>query len=83
MLDGIPLSWLGPGSGWAVAGTFILFMGFGRLIPTSWAEKRIADLKDAHARSEEARKIYADQQQEILTLLRAINAAMSRPREPV
>lgn len=78
---------LGPGSGWAVAGVFMLFMALGRLIPRGWADQRIGDLKEAHALSEKAREIQAAQQEETLRLVRAINATLAaaagQPREPV
>lgn len=60
-LLGIPESVLADRSGWAIAGIFMLFMAFGRLIARSVHEDRVRDKDDQIVNLRETLKVRDEQ----------------------
>ena len=89
MLDGLPLGLLGQIGPWGlVTGLFLLLMT-GRLVPRSTVERerelleqRGSEYKEAWLLTEQARKVQAEQLDELLGIARSTAAVLGN-REPV
>lgn len=78
MLDGLPVDWIGPTSGWAVVALFVVAILTGRLVPRATVKlerelltQRAEDWKATAQLTEHARSVQAAQLDEILVALRA------------